>query len=60
MQKPDHAPNYDTTSARRQAKRRAQFMQMRDALRLIATAKTLEEAKAIARRGKPDEIVERK
>jgi hypothetical protein len=43
--------NYDTTQTRRQAKRRAQFNHMRDALRRIAEARTLDEAKEIARDG---------
>ncbi len=43
--------NYDKTQARRQAKRMALFTQMRDALRLAEDARTLAEAKAIARDG---------
>lgn len=43
--------NYDKTQARRQAKRRALFNQMRDALRAIEGARTLSEAKALARDG---------
>lgn len=50
MKKPaEH--NYDKTQARRQAKRRALFNQMRDALRAIEDARTLSEAKALARNG---------
>jgi hypothetical protein len=45
---------YDKTQARRQTKRRAQFNQMRDALRLIEYAQTLEGAKEIARDGLAD------
>ena len=52
--KPPSLHNYDTSQARRQAKRRAQFMQMRTALRDIAEARTLSEAKALARRGLDD------
>lgn len=40
--------NYDKTQARRQAKRRAQFNQMREALRAINGAVTLGEAKQVA------------
>jgi len=43
--------NYDTTQARRQAKRRAMFARMREALRNIDGAHTLGEAKALAREG---------
>ncbi len=44
-------PSYDKTSKARQAKRRALFTQMRDALRRIGQATSLDEAKAIARAG---------
>ena len=47
--------NYDRTTAQRQAKRRGQFTQMRDALRAIDGAETLDEAKAIARGGLDEE-----
>lgn len=43
--------NYDKTQARRQAKRRAQFTQMREALVAIEHALDLDDAKAIARDG---------
>ncbi len=46
--------NYDKTQARRQAKRRAQFTRMRQALRAIADAATLDEARALARDGLAD------
>ena len=47
--------NYDRTSAKRQAKRRALFAQMRDALRAVDGADDLDEAKAIARAGLREE-----
>lgn len=43
--------NYDKTQARRQAKRRGLFNQMREALRAIDGAATLDDAKQIARDG---------
>jgi hypothetical protein len=43
--------DYDTTQARRQAKRRALFNRMRAALQKIEEATALDEAKAIARDG---------
>lgn len=43
--------NYDKTQARRQSKRRALFNQMREALRAVNGAATLDEAKQIARDG---------
>ncbi len=50
---------YDTTQAKRQAKRRALFNQMREALTSIAEATTLDEAKAIAREGLDAKIVDK-
>ena len=48
--------NYDTTSARRQARRRVMFLQMRDAIhRALNEATTLEEAKAILVAGLTEE-----
>lgn len=47
--------NYDKTQARRQAKRRAQFTRMREALTRIEKAGTLDDAKAIARAGLRDD-----
>ncbi len=50
--------NYDKTQARRQAKRRALFTRMRNALRAIADAATLDEARALARDGLADIQIE--
>jgi hypothetical protein len=48
------ANNYDKTQARRQRKRRALFVRMRDALDRIETARTLAVAKRIAREGRDE------
>ncbi len=48
---PEKPHNYDKTQARRQAKRRALFTQMREALQAIEDAPTLDDAKRIARGG---------
>lgn len=52
-------PNYDTTQARRQAKRRSLFNQMREALCLVDGATTLDEAKQIARDGLDESKVQK-
>ena len=56
-EKPAH--NYDKTQARRQAKRRALFARMRDALERIENAETLDEAKRIARDGRDESFSEK-
>ena len=50
--------NYDTTQARRQRKRRALFTRMREALDAIENARTLEQAKALARAGRDETFFE--
>ena len=55
--KPPSQHNYDKTQARRQAKRRALFTQMREALQRVDDASTLDEAKAIARCGLAEKII---
>lgn len=47
--------NYDKTQARRQAKRRAQFTRMREALLKIEEAESLNHARDIARAGLRDD-----
>ena len=47
--------NYDRTSKQRQAKRRAQFRRMREALLKIEQADNIDDAKAIARSGLRDD-----
>jgi hypothetical protein len=50
---------YDKTQARRQAKRRSLFNQMREALRAVDGAVTLDEAKQIARDGLAEKEIQK-